>query len=95
MAGDGRTHVATGRRQLRRAGDGAQRRPARAAGCRQRSAADQGRYEITDTPIEYRHDTGFTADGRFVTQDECTTAAWCSLVSRRLRASTKRTARRG
>ncbi|QBG86333.1 hypothetical protein EYR27_13255 [Xanthomonas oryzae] len=70
MAGDGRTHVATGRRQLRRAGDGAQRRPARAAGCRQRSAADQGRYEITDTPIEYRHDTGFTADGRFVTQDE-------------------------
>lgn len=35
-----------------------------------RQSADQGRYEITGTPIEYWHDTGLTADGRFVTQDE-------------------------
>ncbi len=35
-----------------------------------RQSADQGRYEINGTPVEYWHDTGFTADGRFVTQDE-------------------------
>ncbi|MFA1286959.1 Atu4866 domain-containing protein [Xanthomonas campestris pv. olitorii] len=35
-----------------------------------RQSAYQGRYEITGTHIEYWDDTGFTADGRFVTDDE-------------------------
>ncbi|KHL56997.1 Atu4866 domain-containing protein [Xanthomonas cannabis] len=35
-----------------------------------RQSAYQGRYEITGTHIDYWDDTGFTADGQFVTDDE-------------------------
>ena len=35
-----------------------------------RSSAYQGRYEVQGTQIEYWDDTGFTADGVFVTPDE-------------------------
>ncbi|MDS0758911.1 Atu4866 domain-containing protein, partial [Xanthomonas citri pv. punicae] len=35
-----------------------------------RQSAYQGRYEITGNHIDYWDDTGFTADGRFVNDDE-------------------------
>ena len=35
-----------------------------------RKSAYQGRYEIRGARIEYWDDTGFTADGEFVSQDE-------------------------
>lgn len=35
-----------------------------------RQSAYQGRYEVTGSTIRYWDDTGFTADGHFVTQDE-------------------------
>lgn len=35
-----------------------------------RQSAYQGRYEITGNHIDYWDDTGFTADGRFVNEDE-------------------------
>ncbi|SBV49806.1 hypothetical protein XBLMG947_0580 [Xanthomonas bromi] len=35
-----------------------------------RQSAYQGRYEITGNHIDYWDDTAFTADGRFVTDDE-------------------------
>ncbi|MBV6815097.1 Atu4866 domain-containing protein [Xanthomonas campestris pv. passiflorae] len=35
-----------------------------------RQSAYQGRYEITGTHIDYWDDTGFIADGQFVTDDE-------------------------
>lgn len=35
-----------------------------------RESAYQGRYRVTGDYIEYWDDTGFTADGRFVTDDE-------------------------
>lgn len=35
-----------------------------------RERAYTGRYEVTGTHIDYRDDTGFTADGEFVTPDE-------------------------
>lgn len=35
-----------------------------------RRSAFQGRYEVDGTRIEYWDDTGFTADGLFVTADE-------------------------
>ncbi|MBB3834574.1 hypothetical protein FHR55_002807 [Xanthomonas arboricola] len=35
-----------------------------------RQSAYQGRYEITGTHIDYWDDTGFSADGQFVTDDE-------------------------
>ena len=35
-----------------------------------RRSAYQGRYEVDGTRIEYRDDTGFSADGVFVTPDE-------------------------
>jgi hypothetical protein len=31
-----------------------------------RERAYKGRYEVTGTHIEYRDDTGFTADGNFI-----------------------------
>lgn len=34
-----------------------------------RESAYKGRYEVTGTHIEYRDDTGFTADGDFVDAD--------------------------
>lgn len=34
-----------------------------------RESAYQGRYEVTGTHIEYWDDTGFTADGDFVSND--------------------------
>ena len=34
-----------------------------------RESAYRGRYEISGTPIKYRDDTGFTADGDFVDAD--------------------------
>ncbi|MCC4612917.1 Atu4866 domain-containing protein [Xanthomonas arboricola] len=37
---------------------------------RTRQSAYQGRYKITGTHIDYWDDTGFTADGQFVTDDE-------------------------
>jgi hypothetical protein len=36
----------------------------------QRKSAYQGRYEVAGNRINYWDDTGFTADGRFVTLDE-------------------------
>lgn len=35
-----------------------------------RQSAYQGRYEVTGTHIDYWDDTGFTADGTFVNDDE-------------------------
>ena len=35
-----------------------------------RTSAYQGRYEIRGTHIDYWDDTGFTADGTFVSDDE-------------------------
>ncbi len=35
-----------------------------------RQSAYQGRYVITGNHIDYRDDTGFTADGTFVSDDE-------------------------
>lgn len=35
-----------------------------------RKSAYQGRYEVRGTHIDYWDDTGFTADGTFVSQDE-------------------------
>jgi len=35
-----------------------------------RKSAYQGRYEVTGTTIKYWDDTGFTADGEFVSDDE-------------------------
>jgi len=35
-----------------------------------RKSAYQGRYEVRDTHIDYWDDTGFTADGTFVNDNE-------------------------
>lgn len=35
-----------------------------------RASAYQGRYEVSGSHIDYRDDTGFTADGEFVSENE-------------------------